>query len=128
MLVYLWHHDHCAENFSMITMITEDAILNFISTRTGIGNWVQCFPVYPGLNSSSGFGFRIPAFPYAPDFSFTCIFPFLWLLYCEVLMMLVCNSKEFQFLNELHELNQAFFHSQVVNSDRVERKKNVIKI
>ena len=36
MLVYLWHHDHCAENFSMITMITEDAILNFISTRMGI--------------------------------------------------------------------------------------------
>ena len=48
------------------TMITEDAILNFI------GNWFQCFPVYPGLNlssgsvSGSGSGFRIPAFPYAP--------------------------------------------------------------
>ena len=80
----------------------------------------QCFPVYPGFQFTSRF--RIPAFPYAPDFSFTCIFPFSCLLYCEVLMMLVCNSKEFQFLNELHELNQAFFHSQVVNSDRVERK------
>ena len=103
----------------------------YFHTHGYIGNWVQCFPVYPGLNSSSGSGFRLPAFPYAPDFSFTCIFPFLWLLYCEVLMMLdmlVCNSKKFQFLNELHELNQAFFHSQVVNSDRVERKKNVTKI
>ena len=29
-------------------MITEDAILNFI------GNWFQCFPVYPSLNLSSG--------------------------------------------------------------------------
>ena len=45
-------------------MITEDAILNFI------GNWFQCFPVYPSLNlssgsgsvsvSGSGSGFRIP--------------------------------------------------------------------
>ena len=110
--------------------------------HTGIGNWFQCFPVYPGLNlssgscsgsvSGSGSGFRIFALLYAPDFSFTCkckvIFPFLCLLYCEVLMILVCNSKEFQFLNELHELNQAVFHSQVVNSDRVERKKNMIKI
>ena len=42
--------------------------------HTGIGNWFQCFPVYPGLNlssgsgsvSGSGSGFRIPAFPYAP--------------------------------------------------------------
>ena len=51
------------------TMITEDAILNFI------GNWFQCFPVYPGLNlssgsgsgsvSGSGSGFRLPVFPYA---------------------------------------------------------------
>ena len=52
-------------------MIIEDAILNFISTRVSgtIGNWFQCFPVYPGLNLSSvsvsGSGFRIPAFPYA---------------------------------------------------------------
>ena len=40
------------------TMITEDAILNFISTRVSgtTGNWFQCFPVYPGLNSSSGSG------------------------------------------------------------------------
>ena len=44
--------------------------------HTGIGNWFQCFLVYPGLNlssgpgsgsvSGSGSGFRIPAFPYAP--------------------------------------------------------------
>ena len=41
--------------------------------HTGIGNWFQCFQVYPGLNLSSGSGsgsgsrsgFRIPAFPYA---------------------------------------------------------------
>ena len=58
-------------------MITEDAILNFISTQ-GIGNWFQCFPVYPVLNLSSGSGsgsvsvsgsgseFRIPAFPHVP--------------------------------------------------------------
>ena len=47
--------------------------LEFYS-HTGIGNWFQCFPVYPGLNLSSGSGsvsgsrsgFRIPAFPYAP--------------------------------------------------------------
>ena len=40
--------------------------LEFYS-QTGIGNWFQCFPVYPGLNlsSGSGFGFWIPAFPYA---------------------------------------------------------------
>ena len=46
--------------------------LEFYS-HTGIGNWFQCFPVYPGLNLSSGSGsgsvsgsgFRIPAFPYA---------------------------------------------------------------
>ena len=47
--------------------------------HTGIGNWFQCFPVYPGLNLSSGSGsgsvfgsgsgFRIPAFPYAHFFS-----------------------------------------------------------
>ena len=24
--------------------------------HTGIGNWFQCFPVYPGLNLSSGSG------------------------------------------------------------------------
>ena len=30
--------------------------------HTGIGNWFQCFLVYPGLNlsSGSGSGFRIP--------------------------------------------------------------------
>ena len=47
--------------------------LEFYS-HTGIGNWFQCFPVYPGLNlssgsvsvSASGSGFRLPAFPYAP--------------------------------------------------------------
>ena len=39
--------------------------------HTGIGNWFQCFPVYPALNlrsssvSGSGSGFRILAFPYA---------------------------------------------------------------
>ena len=46
--------------------------LEFYS-HTGIGNWFQCFPVYPGLNlssgsgsvSGSGSGFGIPAFPYA---------------------------------------------------------------
>ena len=54
--------------------------LEFYS-HTGIGNWFQCFPVYPGLNlssgsssgsvsvsvsgSGSGSGFRIPAFQYA---------------------------------------------------------------
>ena len=50
--------------------------LEFYS-HTGIGNWFQCFPVYPGLNlssgsgsgsvsvSGSGSGFQIPAFPYA---------------------------------------------------------------
>ena len=50
--------------------------LEFYS-HTGIGNWFQCFPVYPGLDlssgsvsvsvsvSGSGSGFRIPAFPYA---------------------------------------------------------------
>ena len=47
--------------------------------HTGIGNWFQCFPVYPGLNlssapgsssiSGSGSGFRIPAFLYALNFS-----------------------------------------------------------
>ena len=48
--------------------------LEFYS-HTGIGNWFQCFPVYPGLNlssgsgsvSGSGSGLRIPAFPYAQD-------------------------------------------------------------
>ena len=29
--------------------------LEFYS-HTGIGNWFQCFPVYPGLNLSSGSG------------------------------------------------------------------------
>ena len=55
-------------------------ILNsgFLLFQTPIGNWFQCFPVYPDLNLSSGSGsgsgsvsgsgsrFRIPAFPYAP--------------------------------------------------------------
>ena len=46
-------------------------MLKFLKTmlfysHTGIGNWFQCFPVYPGVNVSSGFGsgsgsgFRIP--------------------------------------------------------------------
>ena len=55
-------------------------ILNsgFLLFQTPIGNWFQCFPVYPDLNLSSGSGSgsgsvsgsgsrcRIPAFPYAP--------------------------------------------------------------
>ena len=53
--------------------------LEFYS-HTGIGNWFQCFPVYPGLNLSSGSGsgsgsgseFRIPAFPYAQAFRGVC--------------------------------------------------------
>ena len=32
MWLYLWYHDHCAKKF-LKKMITEDAILNFISTR-----------------------------------------------------------------------------------------------
>ena len=45
--------------------------LEFYS-HTGIGNWFKCFPVYRGLNLSSGSGsrFRILIFPYARKIMF----------------------------------------------------------
>ena len=70
----------CEYTFGITTTVLKISQNNDIRGRhlefysqTGIGNWFQCFPVYPGLNlssisvsgSRSGFGFRIPAFPYA---------------------------------------------------------------
>ena len=63
----------CEYTFGITTTVLKISQNNDIRGRhlefysqTGIGNWFQCFPVYPGLNLSSisvsGFrsGFRIP--------------------------------------------------------------------